>query len=1222
MRRRRTRWLVHIVIVGAVPSLLAAGTHLHAADRSGACRLEASTGPGASSGTGGDKGARRRGDNEARSLVIEVTESGVRVSGARPGRPAWDLGLSLTRFGHPEDLRSTDPAFLRSGGDRVELLRGVLDEWFRDGPTGIEHGLEVRGPRGASLLWFEFSITGTLTPKVSEDGQKIFFRDHSGAPSLIELDLAARDADGREAAARWERVEPAEPGHVILRLVLQAADHAFPLRVRGRLATPKGARRASPAPTPRLLTSVAAAPSNDLCSAAEVIPGNGPFPYLTPAEDLTDATTMGDPPAPSCQPDVSRSVWFEFTPAETAFYDLTVCSDAPTSTTLEDTVLAVYAASGACAGLTELTGGCNDDWCGPSALQSEVTGLHLTAGATYYIVAWSFGTTVPEPGAGTLQLQVTRRAPPGPAPSNDLCADAEVIPGTGPFPYLTSITADIGGASTASDPPLPSCQTNVSRSIWYSFTPVTDGRYAFSLCADAPTGTTVDDTVLAVYQAAAVCSGLMEVPGGCNDDSCGTEAAQSVIAGVNLTGGTTYYVVAWEYGLADPTAGNTAVQLLVTQVTSPPNDTCAGAETLSLETPVGGTTISAADDMELPSGSTCFSGIGQTPSTAPGTDVAYRFTAPLDGAYSFRLSGYDSSKNAVLYVSSDCPSGTGPTLVAGCLGAANRNVTAAEEVACLPLLAGQQVYVHVDEASLTSGSGFTLEASRCESEVEPNGDPASAEAAVCDVEGSIMPFGDVDFYALGIPSAGSRLFALADGAAGNSTDFDMRLTTGSDTLEYDDFNNDIPFGTVSPNISGAPLTGGPSFLRVNHYSPVGEAEPYRLYASIRPPASAASQEIEPNDTISNATSAPSEYYAGSLSSASDVDLFAFSAVAGDLVQIGLDLDPGRNGTPFNGTLTLLDDSGMTLLKVSDPSGNSSTLSGSGSLGSSTPFSPGEAMVYKARAGGIYYARVTYSSGTPGDYLLSIAHDCRVNPPADLAVVQSGEPDPVAPGGTVTYTIVVTNLGPQSASVVTLRDELPPGATYVSAIPDQGVCAGSGPVVCHLGDLAAGGSATLSVVITAPPGPGPLVNVASVSSATVDPSAANDVSVMTTTSLASDSDGDGVADVDDCAPTDPSAWAVPGEATGLRFSTISPDDLEWSAPSQPGAAVVTYDLLRSTIVDGFLSPTCLVVDTASTTAGDPAIPGAVFYYLVRAKNACGGNVGIRSDGIPRTAGSCP
>jgi uncharacterized repeat protein (TIGR01451 family) len=1107
-------------------------------------------------------------------------------------------------------------------GDRVEYLRGRLREWYRNGPDGIEHGLEIPDGADAPVLLFDFTISGTLSAKVSEDGQRVAFAGRSGIPALSYVDLRGVDAEGREVASRWERVEPTEGSSFVLRLIVPSADHAYPIHLSARLATPKGFSRKSAGTPARLEASLLSAPANDTCGAAEVIPGAGPFPYDSSVVDLTDATTTGDPPTPTCQPDISRSVWFSFTPASSASYTFSVCADAPTATTVEDTVLAVYASAGTCSGLAEISGGCGDDSCGPSGLQSAVSSVPLTAGTTYYIVAWSYGTVPPLPGSESLELHVVQHVSTGPPPPNDSCAGAEPVPAAGPFPYLTSITPDISGATTTGDPPAPSCQPNVSRSIWYSFTPAQSGRYSFSVCADGPTGSTVDDTVLAVYSSPAACSGLSQVSGGCDDDSCPSEAAQSRTSGIDLTSGSTYYVVVWTYASAPLAPGSTAIQMRVSRLTSPANDSCSGPGSLTLDVPVAGTTLSALDDTRLPAGSPCFGGIGQTASTAPGLDVAYRFTAPEAGAYSFRLSGYDSSKNAVLYVSSDCPSGAAPALVTGCLAAANRTTVSPEEVSCLPLGAGQAVYVFVDEHSTSTGSAFVLEANRCLLESEPNGTVASASEPGCGMEGSIVPTGDADFYSLGMPETGSRVFAMLDGAAGNSTDFDLRLTSETDTLEYDDLNNDVPFGSVSPNISGSRVDGAPAFLRVSHYSPAAQAEPYRLYTSVQPPSTSATGEMEPNNSVASATGGANEYFSGTLSDAADVDVYSLSALAGELIQIGLDLDPTRDGTPFNGSLSLLDASGLTLLSVNDASSTSSNASGAGSLSAMTPYSPAESLTYRARTTGPLFVRVAWSSGSPGDYLLSVSHDCRVAPSTDVSVTQVDAPDPIPPAGTITYSITVHNLGTRPASVVTLRDELPAGASLVSAQPSQGLCVGSQPVVCHLGNLSAGSSASVSIVSVAPVTPGLVTNTARITSAVIDTIPGNDTAFEIST-VAADGDGDGEPDPSDCAPGNPSVWAVPGEATALSFPNASDfSQLQWLPPASPGGTIVSYDLLRSATSAGFATPTCVASGITTATAADPAIPGTIFYYLVRAQNACGDNLGMRSDGTPRTAGSCP
>jgi uncharacterized repeat protein (TIGR01451 family) len=695
-----------------------------------------------------------------------------------------------------------------------------------------------------------------------------------------------------------------------------------------------------------------------------------------------------------------------------------------------------------------------------------------------------------------------------------------------------------------------------------------------------------------------------------------------VIDGIELTAGTPYHIGVWQYGITPPSLGNSAVQLRVSQLVGPSNDTCGAAIPLSLDAPLSGTTVAAANDTQLPGGSGCFAGVGQSASTASGGDLAYRFTAPTGGRYSFRVTGFDASRNAVPYVASDCPVGAAPATIAGCLGAANRNAAyPGEEVRCLTLGAGQAVYAYVDESMPTAGGGFAIEVNRCEAEVEPNGSTFAAGELICGLEGAITPAGDADFFAVGSPASGSRVFAMVDGVAGNSTDFDVRVTTGTDTLEYDDLNNDTAFGTVAPNVCGTPVDGSASYLRVSHFNATAQAEPYRLYTAVQPPAASAIAEIEPNDSIGTATGSPGEYYAGTLASPSDADVFSFSAAAGELIVIQLDLDPTRENTPFNGSLALLSYAGAALASVNDAGSTSSTASGAGNLAANAPASPGEAIAYRVRTDGTYYARVGWSGGTAGDYLLSVSHDCKVGPPTDLSVSQSDAPDPVPPGGNVTYSITVRNLGASPSSVVALRDDLPAGSGLVSASATQGTCAGAGPVICQLGNLGAGGSAGVTIVVAAPITPGPITNLLRASMAVRDSSPGNEVSAEATQVGSPDSDGDGVSDASDCAPSNPTVWSVPADAIGLHFPA-GKTLLRWSGPSAPGGVTVQYDLLRSNVAANFLSPGCVALNITATSASDLAVPADVFCYLVRSENICGGNLGTGSGGTPRTGGSCP
>jgi hypothetical protein len=291
------------------------------------------------------------------------------------------------------------------------------------------------------------------------------------------------------------------------------------------------------------MTSLSAPPVNDTCAGALIISNS--FPYLTPLVDVVDATTNGDPVLPPIGPcrssAVSRSVWYVFTPEATANYTISTCTD--TATTLSDPVMAIYEASGACAGYSLFD--CADDTCDNRSAIEAV----LDANTTYYIVVWSSGNFLPDPGATSVQLRVS----PPPAVPNDTCPGALEIPASGPFPYLTP-PSDTRLAGKQGDPPAPTCATPLplDRSVWFRFTPSASDSYNFSLCTD--TGTSIYDTFLAIYSASS-CSGPFTRIA-CNDDACDFKSALTT----NLMAGVTYYIVAWD---PEHTTGESLIQLRV-----------------------------------------------------------------------------------------------------------------------------------------------------------------------------------------------------------------------------------------------------------------------------------------------------------------------------------------------------------------------------------------------------------------------------------------------------------------------------------------------------------------------------------------------------------------------------------------------------------------------------------------------------------------------------------
>jgi uncharacterized repeat protein (TIGR01451 family) len=130
--------------------------------------------------------------------------------------------------------------------------------------------------------------------------------------------------------------------------------------------------------------------------------------------------------------------------------------------------------------------------------------------------------------------------------------------------------------------------------------------------------------------------------------------------------------------------------------------------------------------------------------------------------------------------------------------------------------------------------------------------------------------------------------------------------------------------------------------------------------------------------------------------------------------------------------------------------------------------------------------------------------------SDLSVTGMGTPDPVLQGNQLTYTIDITNNGPDPALNVTLTDGLPAGVGYVQSTSSQGGCSeAGGTVTCLLDILADGASATVTVTVTAIT-PGNWSNAVSVIADEVD-SNMSDNEVTLDSTVLPDQDGDGLDD---------------------------------------------------------------------------------------------------------------
>ena len=118
--------------------------------------------------------------------------------------------------------------------------------------------------------------------------------------------------------------------------------------------------------------------------------------------------------------------------------------------------------------------------------------------------------------------------------------------------------------------------------------------------------------------------------------------------------------------------------------------------------------------------------------------------------------------------------------------------------------------------------------------------------------------------------------------------------------------------------------------------------------------------------------------------------------------------------------------------------------------------------------------------------------------ADLAITKTDDPDPVAVGRPVTYTLDVVNNGPAPATDVRVTDTLPVGVSVTSITSSQGSCSQSGrTVTCLLDDIDRDSMARITIVLNPGTTVRPITNTARVSSDLRDPDQSDNIASATT-----------------------------------------------------------------------------------------------------------------------------
>jgi uncharacterized repeat protein (TIGR01451 family) len=196
--------------------------------------------------------------------------------------------------------------------------------------------------------------------------------------------------------------------------------------------------------------------------------------------------------------------------------------------------------------------------------------------------------------------------------------------------------------------------------------------------------------------------------------------------------------------------------------------------------------------------------------------------------------------------------------------------------------------------------------------------------------------------------------------------------------------------------------------------------------------------------------------------------------------------------------------------------------------------------------------------TPGNNELEVL-TAYTTPDADITVTNSDTPDPVAPGGVITYTQTITNNGPQTAVNATFTQTLPASVGYVSlgqvgaafscVTPASGA---SGTITCTRASFTSGETTTFTLVVDVLANSGTVANTVTGDSDTFDPDNTDNTASVSTTIVTPES-----ADLSISKFT-PTTSASPGDTINytITLTNSGPDD---------ATAVVMTDTLPASLL---------------------------------------------------------
>ena len=297
------------------------------------------------------------------------------------------------------------------------------------------------------------------------------------------------------------------------------------------------------------------------------------------------------------------------------------------------------------------------------------------------------------------------------------------------------------------------------------------------------------------------------------------------------------------------------------------------------------------------------------------------------------------------------------------------------------------------------------------------------------------------------------------------------------TLSYGNVGTDVSPGTVldltyDPNITFVSANPPPDAGSTTHWTigdlPVGGSGTITITANVKSPLANATllqTQAKMTDSIGDSGSVTA---ANTVQSAPGLTLSSAETpnpVSADGIIL-YDFTYGNTGNAnaTGSVLTIGYDPNVTYVDSNIPPDAGTT--NKFTLGTVVGGTSGRVRIHAQVTHVIPNGTVVHTTGQIIDGLgdtASTAVDATVQSAPTLALAKTGSPDPVAPNGTLTYTLTYGNPGSDVATGVVVTETYPPEVTFVSAIPAPDAGTNN---QWTIGSLTPGSSGNITIVTTA------------------------------------------------------------------------------------------------------------------------------------------------------------